>query len=60
MLAAICAPAVAIAVIALFTNGTDWLVGGLACVLTGPVACLIFKPLRRPRARSRGEAVSPR
>ena len=44
-LAAICAPAMAIAVIALFTNGGDWLIGGLAGVLTGPIAYLVFKPL---------------
>ena len=49
VLAAICTPAVAIAVIALFTNGTDWLIGGLAGVLTGPIAYLIFKPACRPR-----------
>jgi hypothetical protein len=49
VLALICAPAVAIAVIALFTNGMDWLVGGLAGVLTGPIAYLIFKPACRPR-----------
>jgi amino acid transporter len=45
VLAAICAPAVAIAVVALFTNGMDWLIGGLAGVLTGPLAYLVFKPL---------------
>ena len=49
VLALICAPAMAIAVIALFTNGGDWLIGGLAGVLTGPVAYLIFKPACRPR-----------
>ena len=46
----ICAPAMAIAVIALFTNGGDWLIGGLAGVLTGPIAYLVFKPLCAPRA----------
>jgi amino acid transporter len=49
VLAAICAPATAIAVIALFTNGGDWLIGGLAGVLTGPIAYLVFKPACRPR-----------
>jgi len=48
VLATTWAPAVAIAVIALFTNGGDWLIGGLAGVLTGPIACLVFKPLCRP------------
>ena len=56
-LTAICAPAVAIAVIALFTNGVDWLVGGLAGVLTGPIAYLVFKPLC---GRSRQRAVGGR
>jgi amino acid transporter len=49
VLGLICAPAVAIAVLALFTNGADWLIGGLAGVLTGPIAYLIFKPLCAPR-----------
>ena len=48
-LTAICAPAVAIAIVALFTNGGDWLIGGLAGVLTGPIAYLVFKPLCRPK-----------
>ncbi|HEY5168051.1 MAG TPA: APC family permease [Thermoleophilia bacterium] len=48
-LGAICAPAMAIAIIALFTNGGDWLIGGLAGVLTGPIAYLVFKPACRPR-----------
>jgi amino acid transporter len=34
---------IAIAIIALFVNGTDYLIGGLVGVLTGPVAYLIFK-----------------
>ncbi len=50
VLALICSPAVAIAVIALFTNGSDWLIGGLAGVLTGPIAYLVFKPACRPRS----------
>jgi amino acid transporter len=52
-LALICAPAVAIAVIALFTNGNDWLIGGLAGVLTGPIAYLVFKPLGARRKTGR-------
>lgn len=53
-LALISAPAVAIAIIALFTNGTDWLVGGLAGVLTGPIAYLVFKPLCAPKSNRTG------
>lgn len=53
-LAAICAPACAIAIIALFTNGDDWLVGGLAGGLAGPIAYLIFKPLCQPKAPRAG------
>jgi L-asparagine transporter-like permease len=34
---------IAIAVLALFSNGTDYLIGGLIAVLTGPIAYLIFK-----------------
>jgi amino acid transporter len=34
---------IAIAVIALFINGTDYLIGGLVGVLTGPIAYIIFK-----------------
>lgn len=49
VLALNCSPAVAIAVIALFTNGSDWLIGGMAGVLTGPIAHLVFKPACRPR-----------
>jgi len=50
VLAMICLPAVAIAVLALFTNGSDWLIGGMAGVLTGPIAYLVFKPACRPRS----------
>ncbi len=57
VLALVCAPAVLIAVIALFTNGTDWLIGGLAGVLTGPIAYLIFKPLCAPRTPRAGAPV---
>jgi amino acid transporter len=60
VLALICAPAMAIAVIALFTNGGDWLIGGLAGVLTGPIAYLIFKPACRPRPRDAGGPPTPR
>jgi amino acid transporter len=34
---------IAIAIIALFVNGTDWMIGGLIGILTGPIAYLIFK-----------------
>jgi amino acid transporter len=34
---------IAIAVIALFVNGLDWMIGGLVGILTGPIAYLIFK-----------------
>lgn len=34
---------IAIAVFALFTNGADYLVGGLIGVLSGPIAYLVFK-----------------
>jgi len=34
---------IAIAIIALFVNGTDYLIGGLVGVLTGPIAYIIFK-----------------
>jgi len=36
---------ISIAVLALFTNGDDYLVGGLVGVLSGPVAYLVFKYL---------------
>ena len=29
----------------LFVNGTDWIIGGLVGVLTGPIAYLIFKTI---------------
>jgi len=34
---------IAIAIIALFVNGVDWMIGGLAGILTGPIAYLVFK-----------------
>ena len=36
---------IAIAILALFVNGTDWMIGGLAAVLTGPIAYLVFKSI---------------
>jgi amino acid transporter len=36
---------IAIAVIALFVNGVDWMIGGLVGILTGPIAYLIFKSI---------------
>lgn len=33
----------AIAIVSLFINGIDWLIGGLVGILTGPIAYLIFK-----------------
>jgi amino acid transporter len=38
---------IAIAITALFINGTDWLIGGLVGILTGPVAYLVFKSVYR-------------
>jgi amino acid transporter len=35
----------AIAVLALFTNGADYLVGGLVGILSGPIAYLVFKSI---------------
>ena len=42
----VCLP-IAIAVYALFTNGSDYLVGGLVGVVSGPIAYLIFKRVYR-------------
>ena len=36
---------IAIAVLALFIDGLDWMIGGLIAVLTGPIAYLIFKSI---------------
>ncbi len=36
---------IAIAVLALFTNGDDYLVGGLVGILSGPIAYLVFKSI---------------
>ena len=40
---AMCIPPVSIAFLALFINGTDYFVGGMFALLTGPVAYFIFK-----------------
>jgi len=42
----VCFP-IAIAIYALFTNGSDYLVGGLVGVVSGPIAYLIFKRVYR-------------
>ena len=44
----VCFP-IAIAVYALFTNGADYLVGGLIGVVSGPIAYLIFKRIYKGR-----------
>jgi L-asparagine transporter-like permease len=33
---------IAVAIIALLVNGVDWMIGGLAGILTGPIAHLVF------------------
>jgi len=43
LIAFVAFPPVAIAVISLFINGNDWLIGGLFGIMTGPIAYLIFK-----------------
>lgn len=40
---------IAIAVLALFTNGDDYLVGGLIGVLSGPIAYFVFKSVYKGR-----------
>jgi len=40
---AMCVPPISIAFIALFINGTDYFVGGMLALLSGPVAYFIFK-----------------
>jgi amino acid transporter len=45
----VCFP-IAIAVYALFTNGADYLVGGLIGVISGPIAYLIFKRIYKGTA----------
>ena len=44
-LIAMCAVPIAIAVISLFINGTDWMIGGLFGIMTGPIAYLVFKSI---------------
>jgi len=52
---------IGIAIIALFINGIDWLIGGLIGILTGPVAYLIFKSVYKGTADEalEGSAVTP-
>jgi hypothetical protein len=56
----VCFP-IAIAIYALFTNGSDYLVGGLVGVISGPIAYLIFKRVYRGTADSalEGSMVTP-
>jgi len=49
-LAAWVCPPIAIAVYALFTNGSDYLVGGLVGVVSGPIAYLLVKRFYRGTA----------
>jgi hypothetical protein len=39
---ALSVPPIAIAILALFTNGTAYMVGGVLAALTGPIAYFIF------------------
>jgi amino acid transporter len=45
VLTIMCAPAIIIAIIALCTNGTDYIIGGLIGAVSGPVAYFIFKKI---------------
>ena len=56
----VCFP-IAIAVYALFTNGADYLVGGLIGVISGPIAYLVFKRIYRGTADDalEGSMVTP-
>ena len=56
----VCFP-IGIAVYALFTNGADYLVGGLIGVISGPIAYLIFKQIYRGTADDalEGATVTP-
>jgi len=47
LIAFVAFPPVAIAVISLFINGNDWLIGGLFGIMTGPIAYLVFKSIYR-------------
>ena len=40
-----CAIPIAVAFIALYINGTDYFVGGLLAMCSGPIAYMIFKPM---------------
>ncbi len=40
---AMCVPPISIAFLALFITGTDYFVGGMLALLSGPVAYFIFK-----------------
>jgi amino acid transporter len=44
-LALICAPAVLIAVVELFINGADYLIGGIVAALSGTIAYIVFKSM---------------
>ena len=46
-----CLVPISIAVLALFSNGTDYLVGGFIGVLSGPAAYLILKPIYKGRKK---------
>jgi len=51
-LALICAPAALIAVLELFINGADYLIGGTVAAMSGTIAYIVFKSMyRRPTAR---------
>lgn len=40
-----CAIPIAVAFVALYINGTDYFVGGLVAMCSGPIAYMIFKPI---------------
>ena len=52
VLAVICAPAVLIALLELFINGADYLIGGLVAAMSGAIAYIIVKGMNR-RATAR-------
>jgi amino acid transporter len=56
--ALLCVPPIAIAVLALVTNGWAWFVGGCVGALSGPLAYLIVKPGQRRRLRPPPSATS--
>ena len=45
VLAMICTPAVLIAVIELFINGADYLIGGVVAAMSGAIAYIVFKSM---------------